>query len=122
MPLRTYQDAVAIVTGGASGIGAALSRDLVSRGAEVVIADLQGELAERIATVLRDSGGRATAFQLDVRDFPAMQRLDEETRRRTGRIEYGFNNAGTGGFGEVKDFDGAHWDLTLDVNRRGVIH
>ena len=69
--LRHYQDAVAVVTGGASGIGLAFGRALAERGCHVVLADLQEELAEQAATAIRAQGGSATACLLDVSDDSA---------------------------------------------------
>ena len=83
--IRTYSEAVAIVTGGASGIGRAISEELVKRNCEVVIADLQIELAEEIAAKLRNSGGKATAKKIDVTSYPAMEELVQSTFQRTGR-------------------------------------
>jgi len=67
--IRIFDGATAIVTGGASGIGRALSRKLAKRGCEVVLADLQIELAEEVALEIRASGGKAEAVELDVTDF-----------------------------------------------------
>src|SRR5438105_4857596 len=92
--LRTYRGAVAIITGGASGIGRALGEALTRQGAEVVLADLQVELAEEVAAGIRSAGGRARAVGLDVTDSPAVERLVQETVATAGRLDYLFNNAG----------------------------
>ena len=81
---------MAIVTGGASGIGRAISEELVKRGCEVVIADLQANLAEEIASKLRLSGGKATAVETDVTNYPAMEQLVRETVQRTNRLDHMF--------------------------------
>ena len=64
--LRTYSGGVAIVTGGASGIGKALGEELAKRGCEVVLADLNAEEAKAVAESIRSHGGKATAEALDV--------------------------------------------------------
>src|SRR4051812_13809374 len=92
--LRTFDRAVAIVTGGASGIGRALACALVGLGAEVVVADRQGELAEEIAAGFRAGGGKASAVGLDVTDFLAVDRLVQDCVQTRGRLDYLFNNAG----------------------------
>lgn len=92
---------VALITGGASGIGAALGEVLAARGVEVVLADRQAKLADEVAERIRRGGGAATAAELDVRSFPAWQELVAETLERTGRIDYLFNNAGIGVAGEI---------------------
>jgi NAD(P)-dependent dehydrogenase (short-subunit alcohol dehydrogenase family) len=120
--LRTYDGAVAIITGGASGIGRALGEALAQRGAEVILADRQIELAETVANGIRAKGGRAAALELDVRDFPAVYRLVQQTAERHGRLDYMFNNAGIGIGGEVRYYDIKDWDQIVDVNIRGVIH
>jgi NAD(P)-dependent dehydrogenase (short-subunit alcohol dehydrogenase family) len=113
---------VAIVTGGASGIGRALSEELGRRGVDVVIADVDASAAERAAAGIRERQGRASAEQLDVRDEEAFSKLASETRRRKGRLDYLFNNAGIGRSGEVSEYSLSDWNDVLDVNLRGVIH
>lgn len=113
----SFDGKIAIITGGASGIGAALGRALASQGAHVVLADRQLALAEDVARAI---GDRATATQLDVRDLPRMRAVAAETLARHGRIDLLFNNAGIGVAGEAHQFDAADWDDVMDVNVRGV--
>jgi NAD(P)-dependent dehydrogenase (short-subunit alcohol dehydrogenase family) len=120
--LRTYRDAVAIVTGAASGIGRALSEELARRGAEVVLADLQAELAEEVAAGIRARGGKAAAEPLDVTDFAAVDRLVKARADSRGRIDYLFNNAGIAVVGELGHYQIEDWYRVLDVNLRGVVH
>jgi NAD(P)-dependent dehydrogenase (short-subunit alcohol dehydrogenase family) len=117
--LRTFDGAVAIVTGGASGIGRAIGAELVRRGAEVVLADLQIELAEEAARAI---GARATAAHVDVRDGDAVEALVAETVARAGRIDYVLANAGSGVFGETHLYEARDWDFLIDVNVRGVVN
>src|ERR1043165_2150177 len=119
--LRTYQGAVAIITGGASGIGRALAEALAQRGAEVVLADLQIELAEEAAARIRSTSGKARAVALDVTDFAAVDRMVQETFSTSGRIDYLFNNAGIVVAGETHFYHLNDWDRVIDVNLRGVI-
>jgi NAD(P)-dependent dehydrogenase (short-subunit alcohol dehydrogenase family) len=120
--IRIFDGATAIVTGGASGIGRALAEELAKRGCEVVLADLQIGLAEEVASEIRISGGKAEAVKIDVTDFPAMQRLVEETVKRTGRLDYIFNNAGIVIGGSVSLYGIEDWNRVIDVNLRGVIN
>jgi NAD(P)-dependent dehydrogenase (short-subunit alcohol dehydrogenase family) len=92
--LRTFSGAVAIITGGASGIGRALAKELATRDCEVVLADLQVELAQKVASDICASGGRAAAMQADVTDYTALERVVHQTVQRAGRLDYMFNNAG----------------------------
>jgi NADP-dependent 3-hydroxy acid dehydrogenase YdfG len=116
----TFHGKVAIVTGAASGIGAALARELAAAGAEVVLADRQVELVGQVAAEIRASGGRATAFEVDVRSLPALLRVVSETVARSGTIDYLFNNAGIAVGGEMDAYAPEDWDDVFDVNLRGV--
>jgi NAD(P)-dependent dehydrogenase (short-subunit alcohol dehydrogenase family) len=120
--IRIFDDATAIVTGGASGIGRALAEELAKRGCEVVLTDLQIELAEEVTSGIRASGGKAKAVKIDVTDFPAMKHLVQETVQRTGRLDYIFNNAGIVIGGYVNQYAIEDWNQILDVNLRGVIN
>jgi NAD(P)-dependent dehydrogenase (short-subunit alcohol dehydrogenase family) len=120
--IRTFKDATVIITGGASGIGRGLAEELALLGADVVIADLQDDLAQEVVSGIKEKGGSAQAVHLDVADLSAFKDLAEETVQRTGRIDYLFNNAGIGTGGEVKDLTIEYWDRAIDVNLRGVIN
>lgn len=112
----------ALITGGASGIGRALGEALAKRGATVVLADRQIELAREAAKAICETGGRAEARELDVRDASAFVALANDVAARHGSIDYFFNNAGIGYGGEIADYDRAAWDDVLDVNVRGVAY
>jgi NAD(P)-dependent dehydrogenase (short-subunit alcohol dehydrogenase family) len=113
---------VAVVTGGASGIGKAISEELVKRGCQVIIADLQRDLAEGIASKLRQSGGKVTAVKADVTNYPVMEQLIRKTIERLGRLDYIFNNAGIGIGGHVDHFGIEDWKYIVNVNLMGVIN
>lgn len=118
MSLRTYDSAVVMITGGASGIGAALGKVLARRGATVVLADRDHEDAARLAATL--PGAEAAA--LDVRDAAAFEAVVAGVFERHGRLDYLFNNAGTGVAGEVRDYSLDDWRYIVEVNLMGVIH
>tara|TARA_B110000305_G_scaffold61642_1_gene68437 strand:- start:361 stop:1203 length:843 start_codon:yes stop_codon:yes gene_type:complete len=120
MSLRIYQDATAIITGGASGIGRTMALELVSRGCTVILADRQIVLAEELAASIVADGGNAWARELDVCDYPAVQALVDETVAKTGRLDYMFNNAGIAVGGMTHDLEVDDWDISIDVNIRGV--
>jgi len=117
-----YLNRVAIVTGGASGIGRAICEAMAAEGATVVVADIAAELAEQTAAKIRSTGGRAEAAKLDVTDAAAVAELIESTAKKHGALDYLFNNAGIAIVGEARHHSLADWTLTLDVNLRGVIH
>jgi NAD(P)-dependent dehydrogenase (short-subunit alcohol dehydrogenase family) len=122
MNTDTFKDKIAIVTGGASGIGRALGEELCSAGARVVLADLNGELLSRTGEELRASGGQVDTAALDVRDFEAVKSLIEGTAREHGRIDYLFNNAGIGVGGEARDVSLDDWRDVIDTSLYGVVH
>ena len=101
MSLRIYQDATAIITGGASGIGRTMALELVSRGCTVILADRQIVLAEELAASIVADGGNAWARELDVCDYSAVQALVDETVAKTGRLDYMFKLMVAQGFGHI---------------------
>lgn len=120
--LRIFGGATAIITGGASGIGRALAEGLAKRGGEAVLADLQIELAEEVASGIRARGGKATAIKTDVADYPSVEQLVRETVKRTGRLDYMFNNAGIGIGGHVSHYGIRDWNQIIGVNLGGVVN
>ncbi|MGZ8649496.1 MAG: SDR family NAD(P)-dependent oxidoreductase [Solirubrobacteraceae bacterium] len=113
---------VAVVTGGASGIGRALGEELAGRGCAVVLADRQVELARAAVDAIAARSGRAEAAELDVRDRDAFEALARDVRGRHGRIDLLFNNAGIGIGGGMETYAAEDWDDVFDVNLRGVAH
>lgn len=113
---------VAFITGGASGIGAALATKLVEGGAEVWLADRQLGAAQELAQRLSGDGAKAHAIELDVRSYPAFEAAVAEAVQRSGRIDYLFNNAGIGVGGEVDSYTLDDWNDVLAVNLHGVVH
>ncbi|MGQ0434679.1 MAG: SDR family NAD(P)-dependent oxidoreductase [Microthrixaceae bacterium] len=115
----------AIVTGGASGIGKALGAALAANGADVVLADLDGEAAvatqrELEASLL--SGGSVVGVTLDVRDLAAVEAVVDDVCRRRGRLDLMINNAGIALGGQTHLMPPEHWDRIIDVNLRGVVN
>jgi NAD(P)-dependent dehydrogenase (short-subunit alcohol dehydrogenase family) len=113
---------IAFVTGGASGIGAALTTKLVDGGAEVWIADRQIGAAQKLAQRLNSGGAKAHAVELDVRSYPSFESAVAEAVQQSGRIDYLFNNAGIGVSGEIDSYTLDDWNDVFDVNLRGVVH
>lgn len=114
----------AIVTGGASGIGRALGAALARRGAHVVLADVDGALAASVADELgaRTAGGSVRGVALDVSDRAAVASLVAEVAERHGSLDLMVNNAGIALGGRSHQIPPEHWDRTIDVNLRGVVH
>lgn len=117
-----FHDKVAIVTGGASGIGRALSEGLAIRGSIVTVADVNFDGASQVASTITDNGGRARPVMLDVTCADDVEGLVADTAARHGRLDLMFNNAGVGVGGEARDITLDHWRRIIDINLFGVIH
>jgi NAD(P)-dependent dehydrogenase (short-subunit alcohol dehydrogenase family) len=120
----SYAGKTAIVTGGASGIGRALSEELARRGATVIVADRQDDLAREVADGIAATSGKAKArpASLDVRDAEAFRELVQRVAREEGRLDLLFNNAGIGIGGELSHHELDDWKEICDVNLHGVVH
>ncbi len=120
--MDAFRDRVAIVTGGASGIGAAVAAEMARRGAVLVLADRDAKRARDTAEQIVAAGGRATAVALDVTDAAAVRDTIERVHAQHGRLDYLYNNAGIAIGGEARDHTLEDWRRTLDVNLGGVVH
>ena len=113
---------VAVVTGGASGIGRGLAEAFAAAGSAVVVADLDGAEAEVVAADIRDRGGDAEAIAVDVSDAAAVDRLAAATIERFGRVDVLCNNAGVSTFNLLRDQTLDDWRWVFNVNLWGVVH
>jgi NAD(P)-dependent dehydrogenase (short-subunit alcohol dehydrogenase family) len=120
--MGTFTGKIAIITGGASGIGRALGEGLGSSGARVVLADINAELLFETGKELRASGYQVDTAAVDVTDFEAVKRLIEETAQEHGRIDYLFNNAGIAVAGEARDVSPDDWRRVIDTSLYGVVY
>ena len=115
---------VAIVTGGASGIGEATSRLFARHGAKVVIADIQDERGKMVADSIARSGGEAAYMRLDVADEAQWERTVAGTVKRFGKLDVLVNNAGMSGPRGREPIEAAkreNWDTVMAVNATGVL-
>jgi len=115
---KIFRDKVAVITGGASGIGRELGRQLGDAGARVVLSDIdEPELRDAVASIAGAVGRPA-----DVADPDAVQQLVDGAVDQYGRLDYMFNNAGIGIAGEILDLELDDWRRIIDVNLFGVVH
>jgi NAD(P)-dependent dehydrogenase (short-subunit alcohol dehydrogenase family) len=121
-PSETFHERVAIVTGGASGIGRALCEELSQQGSVVVVADVNIEGAKEVVRAIDEQGRRVLAAHVNVAHAEQVQALVDETISAHGRLDYMFNNAGIAMVGEVRDMSLTDWRQIVDVNLWGVIH
>lgn len=111
---------VAIVTGGASGIGLATVRRFLDEGARVLIGDCNEELIGAALELLA-AGDRVAALTVDVAEEADVAQLMQSALVRWGRLDIAFNNAGiTGALGPLMEIETAHWDASFAVMARGV--
>lgn|SRR5690606_25969273 len=116
---QDFTGKVAIVTGGASGIGEAVCRQLAAGGAKVVVADYNPEAAQALAQAL----GEAIAVQVDVADADAVRRMVEAAVERFGGLHLAVNNAGIGGPSHpTAEYPLGDWHRVIDVNLHGVMY
>ncbi|MDY6972629.1 MAG: SDR family oxidoreductase [Thermodesulfobacteriota bacterium] len=120
--MELFKDKVAIVTGGASGIGRALCEELGKEGTMVVVADVNATGAKQVSSAVSSDGGQAHGTYLDVSQADDVQSLVDETASKHGRLDFMFNNAGIVVMGEVRDMSLEHWIRHVSVNLLGVIH
>ena len=114
---RSVKGSVALITGAASGMGAATARLFGAEGARVAVTDRAAQDAERVAQEIRDAGGDARAWALDVSDKAAIDRVVAEAAAHFGGLDILVNNAGVGGFLPI-EADGYEdlWSSMLAIN------
>ena len=122
VPLTSLTDRTAVVTGGASGIGRALSLLFAREGANVVVADLdEAGMAETVAGVTR-AGRRGLAVKTDVSRLTDVQALADRAFGELGTVHVVCNNAGVALWGGLESVTHKDWEWAMGVNLWGVIH
>jgi NAD(P)-dependent dehydrogenase (short-subunit alcohol dehydrogenase family) len=117
-----FRDKIAIVTGGASGLGRALCEELSARGAISLVADINLEAACQVAAEITNTGGQARAVQMDVSQAEMVRKVINEVASEYGQLDYIFNNAGIIICREVKDMSLNDWHRIIEVNFLGVLY
>lgn len=114
---------IAIVTGAASGIGAAIARALARDGASVVLADLDVKGAEDVAEQIRAAGGKATVTETNVADAVEVEAMVETAKRSYGGLHLAVNNAGIGGpAAPTGEYPLEGWQKVIDTNLNSVFY
>jgi len=114
---KRFEGKVAVITGGASGIGAATARRLADEGASVLIVDRDDALG---AETVRSIGSGAWLHSFDITDEGAWDKLVQEAEAQHGRVDILVNSAGIAGWGTIEDTSVEAWRRTLDVNLLGT--
>ena len=116
--MKTLDGKVALVTGGARGLGEAICRELSAAGANVILADIRMDLAAGVVKSLRAEGGKASAVELNVMDEGQIRAAMEGIRREYGRLDVLVNSAGTDKTMSIEEMSVEDWDCIMAVNLR----
>jgi len=120
---QQFTGKVALVTGGASGIGEACVLTFARGGAKVVIVDLNNELGEKVVTAVKQVGSDAMFLRVDVSDPAAVQKMVVDTVAAFGRLDIAVNNAGVGGeLNPTGNYSVEGWRKVIDINLNGVFY
>ena len=112
----------AVVTGGGSGIGMGLAKELARQGAAVGVADIRLENAEAVAEAIRAAGGKAVALECDVCERESIAAMKARASEALGPVQLLFANAGATSFDPLMDMSDADVDWIVQVNLMGVMN
>ena len=120
--MKNFQGKVAVITGGASGLGRAFAITGAGLGMKLVLADVQQDALDSVRAELEGQGAEVLAMLCDVRKGEQVQALADAAMARFGAVHLVFNNAGVGAGGLIWENSEADWEWVLGVNLWGVIH
>lgn len=114
------KDKVAIISGGGSGFGEVTARLFAREGAAVMLADINGEAAQSVASSITSEGGQAGWARADVTSSSSVEAMVQAALDQFGRVDILFNSAGIEAFGTVVDTDETAWDRIFAIHVRGA--
>lgn len=117
-----WTDKVAVVTGGASGIGRAIVENALNKGMKAVIADINSENLDDVVNDLNVDKSRVLVVQTDVTKFESVENLATKSFEKFGQIDFLFNNAGVADNSFVWESSLKDWDWVLGVNLMGIVY
>jgi len=120
--MKNFKDKVAVITGGASGLGREFANKAAELGMRLVLADVQQDALDQARAELEARGVQVLAMLCDVRKGEQVQALADATMAKFGAVHLVFNNAGVGSGGLIWENSEADWEWVLGVNVWGVIH
>jgi len=122
-PFLSLEDRVAVVTGAARGIGKAIAETLARSGADVVVMDIQADLAEGTAReIATGTGRRMIALKVDVADRESVRHMVDHTIEEFGRLDILVNNAGITRDSLIMRMKEEDWDQVLNINLKGAFN
>jgi NAD(P)-dependent dehydrogenase (short-subunit alcohol dehydrogenase family) len=120
--MKDLKDKVAVITGGASGLGLAMARRFAAEGMKLVLADIEEEVLRKVETEFRKAGVQVVGLKTDVSRAQDVERLAEKTLATFGAVHILCNNAGVAPGGVTWENTISDWEWVLGVNTWGVIH
>jgi NAD(P)-dependent dehydrogenase (short-subunit alcohol dehydrogenase family) len=118
--MSSMTNKVAIVTGASSGIGRAAAIAFGKAGAKVVVVARREDKGQETVQLIQEAGGEAVFAQADVTRASDVEAMVKKTLETYGRLDYAFNNAGSGTSGKVADLSEADWELEINANLKSV--
>lgn len=120
--MKDFRDKVAVITGGASGLGLAMARRAASHGMKLVLADVEEDALRRVEQEFLKAGSQVIGIRTDVSRAQDVERLAEKTLATFGGAHLLCNNAGVAAGGAIWEHTVADWEWVMGVNVWGVIH
>ncbi len=119
--MRRLDDKIALVTGGGAGIGRAICETFAREGANVIVADIEGDAAQETADAIVTANGAASAQTVDITDTAQVKALMDTIKQTHGRLDVLVNNAGVGARADFRHLSDKEWDNVWSVNLDGTV-